>query len=133
MMVLRTALCRSRRELSNEYFLAKFGFDTAENGPSKVWRYGVWVYGPLPHGSTAAISTAEATHQSRMALSRNATAATRARCTTTLFTTSAQPRWMTSRVLANQSDLMTAGGWCIYVSASFERLVLGCIEAVFCN
>ena len=24
---------RSRRELSNEYFLAKFGFDTAENEP----------------------------------------------------------------------------------------------------
>ena len=30
------ALCRSRRELSNAYVLAKFGFDTAENGPSKV-------------------------------------------------------------------------------------------------
>ena len=27
----RSALCRSRRELSNAYFLAKFGFDTAEN------------------------------------------------------------------------------------------------------
>ena len=24
-------MCRSRRELSNAYFLAKFGFDTAEN------------------------------------------------------------------------------------------------------
>ena len=31
----RSALCRSRRELSNEYLLAKFGFDTAENEPSK--------------------------------------------------------------------------------------------------
>ena len=28
--------CRSRQELSNEYFLAKFGFDTEENEPSKV-------------------------------------------------------------------------------------------------
>ena len=27
---------RSRRELSNEYLLAKFGFDTAENEPCKV-------------------------------------------------------------------------------------------------
>ena len=27
----RNALCRSRRELSNEYLLAKFGVDTAEN------------------------------------------------------------------------------------------------------
>ena len=29
-------MCRSRRELSNEYLLAKFGFGTAENEPSKV-------------------------------------------------------------------------------------------------
>ena len=29
-------MCRSRRELSNAYFLAKFGFDTAENEPCKV-------------------------------------------------------------------------------------------------
>ena len=33
--VHRSALCRSRRELSNEYLLAKFGFDTAENEPCK--------------------------------------------------------------------------------------------------
>merc|ERR1712159_457549 len=31
--VQRSALCGSRRELSNEYLLAKFGFDTAENEP----------------------------------------------------------------------------------------------------
>ena len=36
--VQRSALCRSRRELSNAYLLAKFGFDTAENEPSKVCR-----------------------------------------------------------------------------------------------
>ena len=28
--------CRSRQELSNEYSLAKFGVDTAENEPLKV-------------------------------------------------------------------------------------------------
>ena len=28
--------CRSRQELSNEYFLAQFGVDTAENEPYKV-------------------------------------------------------------------------------------------------
>ena len=33
----RSALCRSRRELSNEYLVANFGFDTAENEPLKVW------------------------------------------------------------------------------------------------
>ena len=31
-----SALCRSRRELSNAYFLVKIGFDTAENEPCKV-------------------------------------------------------------------------------------------------
>ena len=34
--VRRSAFCRSRRELSNAYLLAKFRFDTAENEPSKV-------------------------------------------------------------------------------------------------
>ena len=29
-------MCRSRRELSNEYLLAKFGVDTAENEPLEV-------------------------------------------------------------------------------------------------
>ena len=29
-------MCRSRRELSNAYFVANFGFDTAENEPGKV-------------------------------------------------------------------------------------------------
>ena len=29
-------MCRSRRELSNAYLLAKFGFDTVENEPCKV-------------------------------------------------------------------------------------------------
>ena len=32
----RSALCRSRRELSNEYLLAKIGVDTAENEPCQV-------------------------------------------------------------------------------------------------
>ena len=34
--VQSSALCRSRRELSNAYLLVKFGFCTAENEPSKV-------------------------------------------------------------------------------------------------
>ena len=33
----RSALCRSRRELSNEYLLAKIGVDTAENELREVW------------------------------------------------------------------------------------------------
>ncbi len=34
---MRRTLCRSRRELSNEYLLAKIGVDTAENEPLEVW------------------------------------------------------------------------------------------------
>ena len=30
-------MCRSRRELSNEYLLAKIGVDTAENEHLEVW------------------------------------------------------------------------------------------------
>ena len=30
-------MCRSRRELSNAYLLAKVGVDTAENEPLEVW------------------------------------------------------------------------------------------------
>ena len=37
--VQRSALCRSWRELSNESFLAKFGFDAAENEPSQVRKF----------------------------------------------------------------------------------------------
>ena len=33
----RSALCRSRRELSNAYLLAKIGVDIAENEPLEVW------------------------------------------------------------------------------------------------
>ena len=36
--VERSVLCRSRREVSDEYLLAKFGFNTAENEPCKVCR-----------------------------------------------------------------------------------------------
>ena len=32
----KVQMCVSRQELSNEYLLAKFGVDTAENGPLKV-------------------------------------------------------------------------------------------------
>ena len=35
--VQRSAFCRSRREHSNEYLLAKIGVDTAENEPLEVW------------------------------------------------------------------------------------------------
>ena len=40
--VQRSALCRSRRELSNAYLLVKFGFDTAENEPCQVCPRAQW-------------------------------------------------------------------------------------------
>ena len=45
----RSALCRSRRELSDAYLLAKIGFDTAENEACKVCPLSVYRsprYGP---------------------------------------------------------------------------------------
>ena len=47
----RSALCRSRRELSNAYLLAKFRFDTAENEPCTVCRIpsaSRWTRSPPP-------------------------------------------------------------------------------------
>ena len=59
--VQRSASCRSRRELSNEYLLslAKFGFDTAENEPCKVCPFSAYrsprfrYYRLLPSSSVA--------------------------------------------------------------------------------
>ena len=52
--VQRNALCRSGRELSNEYLLAKFGFDTAENEPyyfvsssSREFEFELWNFEAL--------------------------------------------------------------------------------------
>ena len=45
-----SALCRSRRELSNAYFLAKFRFDTAENESCKVCRIPWQARSPTPRG-----------------------------------------------------------------------------------
>ena len=42
-------MCRSRRELSNEYLLAKFGLDTAENEPDYNFIFDlILIYAPRP-------------------------------------------------------------------------------------
>ena len=41
-------MCRSRQELSNEYLLAKFGVDTAENEPLEVWGKIQFIFHLLP-------------------------------------------------------------------------------------
>ena len=52
-----TALCRSRRELSNAYFLAKFGLDTAKNEPCQVC--------PIPRNAAASRANFERTWKRR--------------------------------------------------------------------
>ena len=60
-MVQRSALFRSRRELSNEYLLAKIGVDTAENEPLEVWgKYSILFTGVLTATSAAAALAAPA-------------------------------------------------------------------------
>ena len=48
-------MCRSRRELSNAYLLAKIGVDTAENELLEVWGENSIQYSlhslPVPHDS----------------------------------------------------------------------------------
>ena len=54
-----SALCKSRRELSLVYFLAKFGFDTAETEPCKVCS--LFLYLPPSVGLEAALHCSQAT------------------------------------------------------------------------
>ena len=53
----RSALCRSRRELSNAYLLAKFGIDTAENEPFQVCPLSAYRYPKLRENIVAFLST----------------------------------------------------------------------------
>ena len=61
--VQRRALCRSRRELSNAYFVAKFGLDTAENEPCQVCPtepFPAGIAGPAPRREPRARAPASA-------------------------------------------------------------------------
>ena len=59
----RSALCRSRRELSNEYLLAKIGVDTAENEPLEVWgKIQFIIHSPPTHEVTADALVCHCTH-----------------------------------------------------------------------
>ena len=66
-------MCRSRRELSNAYLLAKFGFNTAENEPSKFRRSranfcGVSIPYVEPGEAAAALAAAGTCHGMRQTL-----------------------------------------------------------------
>ena len=62
-------MCRSRRELSNEYLLAKIGVDTAENEPLEVWGKTIQYYSfvSLPRSLETWEDTAEAAERGRRA------------------------------------------------------------------
>ena len=62
---------RSRRELSNAYFLAKFGFDTAENEPHKSCHHVLLVGKERPLGGRARLRGAEPFRRARHLASRN--------------------------------------------------------------
>ena len=95
---------------SHEYLLAKFSFDTAENKPCKVC--------PLSVHRSIIITDPQVP-----VLDLDA-----AVCGAPLGCCS------TATVLSVlTAELLTAGGWCLYASANFERLVLGCVNADFCN
>ena len=67
--VQRCAFCRSRRELSNAYLVAKFGFDTAENEPSKVCRIAPSDRDPRAPGADADPAALAAAQHARFATS----------------------------------------------------------------
>ena len=54
-----SALCRSRRELSNEYLLAKIGVDTAENEPLEVWGKLFNIIQSCPYSAACDLSLSE--------------------------------------------------------------------------
>ena len=64
----RSALCRSRRELSNAYLLAKIGVDTAENEPPRSLgeKYSILFIRVLTRARTGADGSAYTESGSRM-------------------------------------------------------------------
>ena len=67
-------MCRSRRELSNEYLLAKIGVDTAENEPLEVWgkiiQYYSFVFLASTRPCTENSRRQEAQHMKKIRLER---------------------------------------------------------------
>ena len=57
--MVQRKICKSRQELSNEYLLAKVGFDTAENEPSKVGPIEHWGLQLLPEELRAVLERSE--------------------------------------------------------------------------
>ena len=143
----RRALCRSRRELSNEYLLAKFGFDTAENEPyhfvsssSREFEFELWNFEPFIC-SPGYRPSASQPRRLRPACSRSRRVRRSPRRGAQLGATfggsnpARAPRFRAPRKCRANVPMFfltfipTFG----YFLANFERLVLGCINAKFCK
>ena len=107
--VQKSALCRSRRELSNEYLLAKFGFDTAENEPCQVSSKSIYHFQPRCASAVAFAIRAEAR--------------------SIILWDPAQRR--VAAQLRGHDEAVTADHR--LDRANLTGLVLGCIEAKFCK
>ena len=118
----RSALCRSRRELSNEYLLAKIGVDTAENEPLEVWGKIQFSYSFASLKVTQPFNMREVTEF----LSSRYTAAYEDHKRTS---SSNEKKKSTPAVVLLRSEVNSE----LNFSPNFEGLVLGCIDADFCK
>ena len=110
----RSALCRSRRELSNAYFLAKFRFDTAENEPCKVCPLSVYSFPRSVLAGAGESSLISGKHHVDQELERRVAL---------VDTTGAKAR----------APPQVVGCCTARDRANLTGLVLGCIEAKFCK
>ena len=155
-------MCRSRRELSNAYLLAKFGFDTAENEPCKVCPLSVYrsprFMGEYdaPSMTKCAHAVNECDHKVVAAICKNTcghpkgvapNAYSGAKATMDYNSFEGNFGYFpTRRMLSLDSrrnprrldalsevDLRTPVNNIEYFPPNFEGLVLGCIDADFCK
>ena len=135
----RSGLCRSRRELSNAYLLAKIGVDAAENEPLEVWGENSIQYSlhslELPHEVVVVDvhSAGEDDESNGNASAHNADEADIAVVfpALLLFSDASVVRHVDEH---DALDVLgKPGGSVRGERANFTRLVLGCIEAKFCK
>ena len=133
-------MCRSRRELSNEYLLAKIGVDTAENEPCKVCPLSVYRSPRYFKTESKALSTADPEPAPMLRLAMRLCWRGELRVLGELETH--WDKWSEHRLEGFARDgaavsaavaLRTPVNNIEYFPPNFEGLVLGCIDADFCK